>query len=139
MEERWRVEHDDQRRPVRAVGTCQDITARMQAEVARRASETQLSARIGSVDGIVWEADATTLHFTFVSAQAERLLGYPTARWIEEPTFWADHIHPEDRERAVNYCVACTLEHRDHEFDGQREGGVGGGGGQEQDLRRRES
>ncbi len=32
VEERWRVEHDDQRRPVRAVGTCQDITERKQAE-----------------------------------------------------------------------------------------------------------
>jgi len=33
-----------------------------------------------------------------VSEQAERILGYPTARWLREPTFWRDHVHPDDRE-----------------------------------------
>jgi hypothetical protein len=43
---------------------------------------------VQSIDGIVWEADAKTLQFTFVSAQAERLLGFrsptgnrPTSGW----------------------------------------------------------
>ena len=36
---------------------------------------------IESIDGIVWEADAETFAFTYVSPQAERILGYPLARW----------------------------------------------------------
>lgn len=91
--------------------------ARRQAEAALRGSEEHLTALIASVGGIVWEADAVTFQFTFVSSQAERLLGYPLARWLEEPTFWAEHIHAEDRKSAVDYCVSRTRENRHHEFE----------------------
>ena len=46
------------------------------------------------VKGIVWEADAFTFKFSLVSRQAKRILGYPIERWLGEPTFWKDHIHP---------------------------------------------
>lgn len=94
-----------------------DITERKRAAAALRASEEQLAGIIDSVDGIVWEANAETFQFTFVSPRAERLLGYPPARWIAEKNFWASRIHPDDREQAVKYCVQCTREMRDHEFE----------------------
>lgn len=62
-------------------------------------------------------ADAQTFAFTFVSPQAERMLGYPLARWTEEPTFLPDHIHPDDRERAVNFCMQNTKALRNHELE----------------------
>jgi len=31
---------------------------------------------VNSVEGIVWEADTATFSFSFVSEQAERILGY---------------------------------------------------------------
>ena len=49
---------------------------------------------IASIDGIVWEADAASFRMTFVSAQAERLLGYPVSQWTGQADFWAAHIHP---------------------------------------------
>jgi PAS domain-containing protein len=52
---------------------------------------------VQSIDGIVWEADAKTLQFTFVSAQAERLLGFPVGDW-EQADFWVAHLHPDDRD-----------------------------------------
>ncbi len=72
---------------------------------------------VHSIQGIVWEADARTFHFTYVSPQAERLLGYPVARWLEEPDFWVRHLHPEDRSRAVSFCRAATERCEDHEFE----------------------
>jgi two-component system cell cycle sensor histidine kinase/response regulator CckA len=72
---------------------------------------------IASIDGIVWEADVRTFSFTFVSAQAERILGYPIERWLGDPDFWRDHIHPDDRDQAVSYCLASTRERRDHRFE----------------------
>ena len=42
VEERWRIHHDEQGRPVRAVGTCQDITERTRAEADKAALRTQL-------------------------------------------------------------------------------------------------
>jgi PAS domain S-box-containing protein len=68
------------------------------------------------VDGIVWEADASTTHFTFVSAGAERLLGYPVEEWLR-PGFWAEHMHPEDRIWAPAFCAAQTAAGRPHVFE----------------------
>ena len=69
-------------------------------------------------DAIVWECDARTFVFSYVSESAERVMGYPARRWTDEPTFWADVVlHSEDREPSVNYCVAETRQCRDHAFE----------------------
>ena len=94
-----------------------DITRRKQAEDARRRWQHDYEALVSSVDGIVWEADARTLQFSFVSQQAERLLGYPIERWLTEPTFWKDHIHPDDQEWAVAFCTEATRGKRAHDFE----------------------
>jgi formate hydrogenlyase transcriptional activator len=72
---------------------------------------------IGFVQAIVWRGSAKTFQFTFVSLYAETLLGYPVQRWLDEPNFWRDHIHPDDRESTVAFCAKATNEKRSHEFD----------------------
>src|SRR5260370_30324438 len=69
------------------------------------------------VQAIVWRGSAQTYQFTFISSYAEALLGYPVQRWIEEPTFRRDHIHPEDRDWALELCGRATKEKKRHEFD----------------------
>lgn len=71
---------------------------------------------VNSLDGIVWEADASTFQFTFVSPQAETILGYPVEQWLNEPAFWRDHTHPDDTDWCVNFCLTATAKHEDHEF-----------------------
>jgi formate hydrogenlyase transcriptional activator len=56
---------------------------------------------VDSLQAIVWKCNPQTFQFTFVSRYAETLLGYPVERWLEEPTFWRDHIYAEDREFAL--------------------------------------
>jgi PAS domain S-box-containing protein len=97
--------------------TLTDITERKVMEDALRRSQEHLSSIVQSVDGIVWEAEADTFEFTFVSKSAERLLGYPASQWMEEPTFWVDHLHPEDRDRAAMLCRESAREKRPHEFE----------------------
>jgi PAS domain S-box-containing protein len=66
---------------------------------------------------IVWEGDAQTFQFSYVSEAAERILGYPRDRWTDEPTFWADVVvHPEDRNDAIAFCALATGRCRDHDF-----------------------
>jgi PAS domain S-box-containing protein len=89
-------------------GTVEDITERKRAELALRESEKKYAGLVDNIDGIVWEADAKSFQFTFVSRQAERILGYPILRWLREPSFWRDHIHADDRDDAVAYCVERT-------------------------------
>jgi PAS domain S-box-containing protein len=94
-----------------------DVTDRENAEEAIRQSQKQYHDLVNTIDGIVWEGDAETVRFTFVSQQAERILGYPVQRWIDEPDFWRDHIYPEDREWAVAFCVQATKEKKPHQFE----------------------
>ncbi|MCP3136143.1 sensor histidine kinase [Pyxidicoccus xibeiensis] len=71
---------------------------------------------VDSIDGIVWEADPS-FRFTFVSQQAQRLLGYPVQRWYQEPDFWLKHLHPEDREWAPSHCREAAEACLPHEFE----------------------
>jgi PAS domain S-box-containing protein len=74
------------------------------------------SKLINSLDAIVWEADAETFQFTFVSPQAERILGYPISHWLE-PNFWRDHTHPDDTDWCAAFCLDSTKRRQDHEFE----------------------
>jgi PAS domain S-box-containing protein len=78
---------------------------------------SDLEHLINTIDGIVWEGDAQTFEYYFVSKQAERILGYPLQRWINESSFWIEHIHPDDREWAVSYCALSTAQLKDHVFE----------------------
>jgi PAS domain S-box-containing protein len=81
-----------------------------------RDAQQQYEQLVASLDGIVWEVDAQTFLFTFVSRQAERLLGYPLEQWFK-PGFWVDHLHPEDRAWALEFCLRATREKRSHDFE----------------------
>jgi PAS domain S-box-containing protein len=80
-------------------------------------SNEQFRNLVNTIGGIVWQADAETFRFSFVGEQAERILGYPTERWLNEPTFWKDHLHPADREWAVDFCANATAKKKDHDFE----------------------
>jgi PAS domain S-box-containing protein len=69
------------------------------------------------VDAVVWEADAHSGGFTFVSPRVEDMFGYTVRECVLEPDFWADHIHPDDRERVVAVCRNAVAEGRDHELE----------------------
>ena len=65
---------------------------------------------IADLDAIVWEADAQTMRFTFVSEGAGDILGHTPAEWLAEPTFWVDHVHPADREATLAEFVRAATE-----------------------------
>lgn len=72
---------------------------------------------VNTIDGIVYEADAKTFQFSFVSRKAEKILGYPVEHWLANPFFCKEHIHPEDREWAIGFCAKATSEKRPHELE----------------------
>jgi PAS domain S-box-containing protein len=102
----------------RAEETREQLLVRERAARAEAvAAQHRFRDLVNSIEGIVWEADAQTFQFLFVSQQAQSVLGYPVERWLNEPTFWKDHLHPDDRAWAVEFCVAATAEKRDHDFE----------------------
>ena len=94
-----------------------DITERKRSEEALRSSLRQYDELLSSVEGIVWEADPRTVRFTFVSKQAEAILGYPAGQWLSEETFWVDHLHDEDRAWAVAACSTATRAGHSHNLE----------------------
>lgn len=98
-------------------GVDSDITERKHVEEQLRISSEKYSSLVNSIDGIVWEIDALTNQFTFVSQQAEELFGYPVQQWITEPDFWANHMHEADRDWVVTYCTKHTREKKPYDFE----------------------
>jgi diguanylate cyclase (GGDEF)-like protein/PAS domain S-box-containing protein len=74
-----------------------------QATQSLRSSQQLYEDLVNSIDGMVWEQALPDRHLTFVSQNAERLLGYPRSRWLEEPGFWLAHIHPDDRDVVASF------------------------------------
>jgi len=100
-----------------AVAAIRNVSERRRAEEVVRQSQKRYESLVNAIDGIVWEAEVPSFRFTFVSRQAERLLGYPLRAWLDEPNFWKDHIHPDDRDWALAYCQKQTTEKNAHQFD----------------------
>lgn len=69
-----------------------------------------LASLVDTVAAVFWEGEPGGFRYRYVSAAAERLLGYPRARWTDDPDFWLDHLHGEDRDWAPDYCSQATAE-----------------------------
>ncbi|WP_201768944.1 PAS domain-containing sensor histidine kinase [Myxococcus stipitatus] len=105
------------------LGACVRLQRMAPLESARGATRTELSRIreryedfIGSIDGIVWEANAE-FHFTYVSRQAERLLGVPAEQWVRQPDFWARHVHPDDWPEVLSACLGAWRQSRPQELE----------------------
>ncbi|MHB1560862.1 MAG: PAS domain-containing sensor histidine kinase [Isosphaeraceae bacterium] len=66
-----------------------------------------LRSLLHGIDVIVWEADAETGRYWYVSPRAEPLLGYPAENWLEQPDFWSEIIQAEDRSMARAHRSRC--------------------------------
>ncbi len=69
-----------------------------------------------STKAIPWKIDWATMTFAYIGPQIETLLGWPQASWLSAND-WAERMHPEDRERVVNFCVSQSQSGIDHEAD----------------------
>ncbi|HEX6774606.1 MAG TPA: ATP-binding protein, partial [Methylomirabilota bacterium] len=95
----------------------EDLSEEERLQAARKESEKRFQDLVQGLDAIVWEADAATLRFSFVSQRAHTVLGFPTERWLAEPDFFSTRIHPEDRAKAVATCRAALARGEDHELE----------------------
>ena len=69
-----------------------------------------------STRAIPWCIDWKTLAFTYIGPQIEVLLGWPQDSW-KSVNDWAERMHPDDRDWAVDYCVSQSKAGTDHEAD----------------------
>jgi two-component system, cell cycle sensor histidine kinase and response regulator CckA len=88
------------------------------AEVPRAPSARSDEYRriIDSLGAVLWEADAATFQFTYVSQGAVDILDYALDEWLA-PGFWRAHTHPDDVDWATAFCLDSTRAGRDHQFE----------------------
>ncbi|ATP55881.1 hypothetical protein CPT03_05085 [Pedobacter ginsengisoli] len=103
--------------PTSHIVIVEDVTDRKAAEKIVLDSQLRIESLINTIDGIVWEANPNTFEFTFISKKVEDILGYTVEEWLSTPTFWADHIHLDDRAWAVEYCTVSTRNNMQHDFE----------------------
>lgn len=73
-------------------------------------------ALLESTKAIPWKIDWASGTFSYIGPQIEELLGWAPESWVTVQD-WADRMHPDDREWAVNFCVAQSKNGLDHEAD----------------------
>jgi PAS domain S-box-containing protein len=79
-----------------------ELRERERAEKALRETTEQLSLILKSLPIVSYTCSADR-HFkiTFVSHTISEMTGYTPQQFIENPRFWQEHIHPDDRERIL--------------------------------------
>lgn len=92
------------------------------AELEHRRAEAEGAKQryldlVQGLNSVVWEADAATGRFTFMSRRVEDLFGYPAERWLAEPGFWLERVHPEDRDYAAAVWRHALSDGRDFELE----------------------
>ena len=103
-------------RGVHRVGVLLDITERKKMEAVLRESEENFRRLVENTAAVLWQADVESWRFTYVTPQAVKLLGYPLEQWYEKD-FWTSHIHPDDRQRAIDTCLTMSQRADDFEFE----------------------
>jgi len=72
---------------------------------------------VESARAILRRAEPSSFRTTFVNKHVEEILGYPVKGWLNHPSFWVEHLHPEDRERTVALTEKAIREQRNHELE----------------------
>ena len=79
-----------------------DITERKKTEQRLREAETRYRTLVERIPAIIYvQESAAPGATTYISPQAERMLGYPLGRFTGDPGFWTRLVHPDDREWVV--------------------------------------
>ena len=80
------------------------------------ASATVYKTLLESTKAIPWKIDWSTMQFAYIGPQIEPLLGWSPQSWVSVQD-WAERMHPDDREKVVNFCVSQSKAGVDHEAD----------------------
>jgi diguanylate cyclase (GGDEF)-like protein/PAS domain S-box-containing protein len=79
-------------------------------------SQLDYKTLLESTKAIPWKIEWATMRFAYIGPQIEALLGWSADSWLSVDD-WVSRMHPEDRERVVNFCVAQSKAGVDHEAD----------------------
>lgn len=79
--------------------------------------QEEVHSLLQSIEGIVWEMDADSGHFTFISDKILPILGFSPKDWLGRPGFWETCVYPEDLHVAAGYNELLKGELEDGSFE----------------------
>jgi len=82
-------------------GVVLNVTAEKLAELDRRAARDRLERLLTASNAVIYSCDLQPpWPNTFVGGIVAGVLGYDSQDWLSDPTFWQQHVHPDDLARA---------------------------------------
>lgn len=95
-----------------------DITVRKEMEKELISTKSRLEHLLTSNPAVIYTARPSGDYgATFISENIRDLLGYEPQQFTDDPSFWANNIHPEDRERVFEELPTCIQNgHGIHEY-----------------------
>jgi len=94
---------DEQGSIIGSVSSAEDITERKKMEDALRQSEARLKYLVSSSPAVIYASKPYGDYgATFISENVVSQIGYEPRDFTENPSFWIDHIHPEDQKRILD-------------------------------------
>ena len=93
------------RRSLRAIDSV--IIDHKRVEKALSDSEKHYRNLVETTSAVAFQIDLSSMSFTYISPQIKELTGFPVENWIDFD-FWAQCVHPEDRDEATAYCKSET-------------------------------
>ena len=98
-------ERDTDGRPQLAQGVMFDINERKEADARSSAAEERYRTLVDKVPAIsyVWDSSFAqgTVPALYISPQIEQMLGVAPHAWLDDPTAWSAHAHPDDEARVT--------------------------------------
>lgn len=101
LEEFSRFVKDKNGKVIYNEGLCKDITDKKLAEERLRESEERYSLIVDASEQGIWDWDVSG-NKMYISPQWKEQIGYLDEELENDFSVWAEHLHPEDRERCMN-------------------------------------
>ncbi|MEN8261078.1 MAG: response regulator, partial [Pseudomonadota bacterium] len=97
---------NDDGSPSKVAGIVQDITTRKKIESKLQRAHQRLESIINLNPTVIYSLQPTgqepsPFRAAMISDTIEQVAGYKVSDWLNNPTFWMDHLHPQDRAQAL--------------------------------------
>ncbi len=85
------------------IGLVEDITVRKKVQEELKRSRDEMSLMLNTLSLVSYKCTATPNYSSiYISENTKELTGYTVKAFFSSPTFWSDHLHPDDKKRVLD-------------------------------------